>query len=300
MGCLRGTVRATCARQSLIAIAVSRFPSRSGLNRAKRGVSPRGRQLGTINSRKVWVVVAKFDRSHVSPFCHSEIQLPTPTVGSPRGNNLSSSTVTAEKLAWATELRGCITTSHPGAISRRCSLNISRRRRRIRLRSTAFPTAFFTLHPNRLNSRRLGRRKTVNSRLDLRRPSLYTASYSARCRRRQVRGKLSDRGSDAREAMAPFLPALRKDFSSALTLHACAKAVFFVTAAHMRLVRPFRQRCFSSVIPDSIRCRERPRLRLSSKTFDPHVLCVRNQTREMPQEKLDSRLRVRKQISRVN
>jgi hypothetical protein len=138
--------------------------------------------------------------------------------------------------------------SHPGATSCRCSLRISRRRRRIRLRLTAFPSAFLTLHPNRLSSKPLGRRKTVNWLVDRRRPSRYTASYSARCTRRQPRGNPSRGWSSARKAMAPFLAALRKDLPSTGTLHACAKTVFLMAAAHMRLIRPFRQRCFSSAM----------------------------------------------------
>jgi hypothetical protein len=167
---------------------------------------------------------------------------------SARGSSFKSSSFSAKNSAVAAELRGCITMSHPWAISPRCNLRISRRRRRIRLRQTAFPSAFLMLHPNRLTSRPLGRRKTVSSRLVRRRPSLYTASYSVRCTSRQARGKLSRSASDAREAMTPFLAALRKDLPSTLALHAFAKAVFLVTATHMRLIRPLGQRCFSSVL----------------------------------------------------
>lgn len=173
----------------------------------------------------------------------------------------------------ATELRGCMTISHPGAISCRCSLIISRMRRRIRFRRTAFPNAFLTLHPNRLISSPLGRRKTVNSRPARRRPSRYTASYSSRRKRRQARGKSSRGESDARETMAPFLAALRKDFSSPGALHACAKAVLFMTASHMWLIRPLRQRCFSSAILASLRGREGTR----SPSF------VRKETPGLPQ-----------------
>jgi|HubBroStandDraft_1064217.scaffolds.fasta_scaffold03658_6 hypothetical protein len=167
---------------------------------------------------------------------------------SARGSSFKSSSFSAKNSAVAAELRGCMTMSHPWAISPRCNLRISRRRRRIRLRQTAFPSAFLMLHPNRLTSRPLGRRKTVSSRLVRRRPSLYTASYSVRCTSRQARGRLSRAASDAREAMTPFLAALRKDLPSTLALHAFAKAVFLVTATHMRLIRPLRQRCFSSVL----------------------------------------------------
>jgi hypothetical protein len=132
--------------------------------------------------------------------------------------------------------------SHPGAISCRCNLTISRRRRRIRLRRTALPSAFFMLQPNRLPSRPLGRRNSVNSRLLRRRPSRYTASYSARRIKRNARGKPSRRASDAREAVAPFFAASCKDFPSTLRFHALTKAMFLMTPPHMRLKCPFRQR----------------------------------------------------------
>ena len=138
--------------------------------------------------------------------------------------------------------------SHPGAISCRCNLRISRSRRRMRLRWTAPPSAFLMLQPNRLISRPLGRRNIVNSRLVRRRPSRYTASYSERRTSRQFRGRSSRGLSDARETVAPLLAALGQNFPSTLTLHALAKAVLLVTAAHMRLKRAFRQRSFTSAL----------------------------------------------------
>jgi hypothetical protein len=110
----------------------------------------------------------------------------------------------------------------------------------MRLRRTAPPSAFLMLQPKRLRARLLGRRKTVNSRLDRRRPSRYTASYSARRTRRQARGKSSGGASDARETVASLPAALRKDFSSTLTLHPRPEAVLFVAGAHMGLKRAFR------------------------------------------------------------
>jgi hypothetical protein len=136
--------------------------------------------------------------------------------------------------------------SHPGEISCRCNRTISRILRRMRLRFTAFPSAFLMLQPNRLASRPFERRKTANSRLDRRRPSRYTASNSDRRTRRQARGNSFPGGSDARETVAPFSAACRKYFSSTLALHPCAEAVFFMTAAHMWLISAFRQRSFSS------------------------------------------------------
>ena len=136
--------------------------------------------------------------------------------------------------------------SHPGAISSRCNRTISRIRRRIRLRRTAPPSALLMLQPKRLTPRPLPRKKTVNSRLARRRPSRYTASYSARRTKRHSRGHSNGDTSDAREALAPLFSALCKDFSSAWTLHARAESVLLVAGAHMRLIRAFRHRIFSS------------------------------------------------------
>jgi len=123
---------------------------------------------------------------------------------------------------------------------------ISRILRRMRLRFTALPSAFLMLQPNRLSSRPLARRKTANSRLVLRRPSRYTASYSDRRTRRAARGKSCRGVSDARETVAPLLAACRKYFPSTLALHSCAEPVLLMTAPHMRLKSAFRQRSFSS------------------------------------------------------
>ena len=112
----------------------------------------------------------------------------------------------------------------------------------MRFRRTAPPKVFLMLHPNRLRSRSLGRRKTANSRPGFRRPSRYTASYSARRTNRHARGKPNRGRSDACETVTPFLAALRKHFLTALAFHALAEAMFFVTAAHMGLKCTFRQR----------------------------------------------------------
>jgi hypothetical protein len=123
----------------------------------------------------------------------------------------------------------------------------------MRLRRTAVPSAFLMLQPNRLTSSPLERRNMVNSRLVRLRPSRYTASYSARCKMRLARGRSSLGASDSREAVASFFAALRKNLSPALALHACAKSVLLMTAAHMGLKRTFRQRSLSSL------CITRPR-----------------------------------------
>ena len=136
--------------------------------------------------------------------------------------------------------------SHPGEISCRCSRTISRIRRRMRLRFTALPSAFLMLHPNRLSSRPLARRKTANSRLVRRRPSRYTASYSDRRTRRAVRGNSCRGVSDARKTVAPLLAACRKYLPSTLALHSSAKSMLLMAAPHVRLKSAFRQRSLSS------------------------------------------------------
>jgi hypothetical protein len=156
--------------------------------------------------------------------------------------SFTNSCASAGNSAVATVVRGCTTMSHPEAISGRCNRNISRRRRRIRLRRTAFPSVFLMLQPNRLTSSPLGRINRVNSRLLRRRPSRYTASYSARRTSRVSRGRSSRGGSDAREGVAPFFAACGKDFSSTLSFHAFAESMFFVAAPHVRLISAFRQR----------------------------------------------------------
>ncbi len=66
-----------------------------------------------------------------------------------------------------------------------------------------------------------------------------------RIRLRTTRGNFSrgpEERLDGREAMASLLAARRKDSASTLGLHACAKAVGLVTAAHIGLKGAFRQR----------------------------------------------------------
>ena len=95
----------------------------------------------------------------------------------------------------------------------------------------------------------IGPNESVISRLDRRRPSRYTASYSARCTKRQVRGNASFGRSDAREAVASLFAALRKDFSSTLALHACAEPVLLVTARAHAAETYVLATIFSSILP---------------------------------------------------
>jgi len=73
----------------------------------------------------------------------------------------NKSAVSTAKGARATELFGCMTMSHPAGVSKRWPRTISRTRRRIRLRTTALPSSFLMLNPNRLWGCSLARKKTV-------------------------------------------------------------------------------------------------------------------------------------------
>jgi hypothetical protein len=151
----------------------------------------------------------------------------------------SNSSERSEKLACAEGPRGCMTMSHPEAISWRCWRRISRMRRRMRLRTTAPPRALRTLMPNRLRSSPLGRKKTTNGGQARRWPWRCTASNSERCSRRPSRRQRFR--LDAGEGVAPFCAASCKDFPSACGFHARAEAVFFVAAPHVGLKGAFRQ-----------------------------------------------------------
>ena len=83
----------------------------------------------------------------------------------------NKSAVRAANGARATELFGCMTMSHPAGISSRWQRTTSRRRRRIRLRTTAPPRAFLMLKPKRLWGSSLARKKTVKWELERRFPA---------------------------------------------------------------------------------------------------------------------------------
>jgi len=83
----------------------------------------------------------------------------------------NKSAVSAANGARATELFGCITMSHPAGISNRWQRTTSRKRRRIRLRTTAPPRAFLMLKPKRLCGSSLARKKTVKWELERRFPA---------------------------------------------------------------------------------------------------------------------------------
>ena len=171
-----------------------------------------------------------------------------------RGSSPSSSASSFVNFIVATERLGCMAMSHPGAISSRCNRRISRMRLRIRFRTTALPSAFFTLMPKRSRGNPFARKKIRNVAFERRRPWRYTASYSERRTSRHSRGKFrlpsavaptDFSHSDAREAVAPFFAASREDFFPARTLHSRAEPVLFVPPPNMRLKRAFYQAIFS-------------------------------------------------------
>jgi hypothetical protein len=125
--------------------------------------------------------------------------------------------------------------SHPAGISMRWQRTISRIRRRMRLRTTAPPSAFLMLKPKRLTGNWLARKKTVKWELDRRFPARYTASKSPRRTSRASRGNSRRPGLDGREAMASLLAACRQYFAAAYGLHARAESVRFRAASFPRL-----------------------------------------------------------------
>ena len=149
------------------------------------------------------------------------------------------SSVSAANGAFATVLFGCMTMSHPVAISWRRHRTISRNRRRIRLRTTAPPNAFLMLKPNRFRASSLARTKTVKWLVDKRFPARYTRSKSPRRTRRASRGNVrpfaGSPPSLGREAMTSLLAACRKHFAAALGLHADSKPMCLRAAAFPRL-----------------------------------------------------------------
>ncbi len=148
----------------------------------------------------------------------------------------SRSAASAANSAPATVLFGCMTMSHPAGISGRWLRTISRIRRRIRLRTTAPPSAFLMLKPKRLWGNWLARKKTVKWELERRFPARYTASKSPRRTSRASRGNSRRPESLGREAMASLLAARRQDLAAALRLHAHAEAVRLGAAAFARLI----------------------------------------------------------------
>jgi hypothetical protein len=125
-------------------------------------------------------------------------------------------------------------------------------RRRIRLRTTAPPSAFLTLMPNRLAGRPLARKKTTKRAEDFRPPLRYTASNSERRTRRAALEKSCGAPSEVlngREAMTTLLTARCQNFAPPFGLHSSAEAMGLMAPAHFGLKRAFGQRCSSKQAP---------------------------------------------------
>ena len=182
-----------------------------------------------------------------------------------RGSKASNSVSSFENSSVSTDRLGCITTSHPGRISSRCNRKTSRMRLRIRLRTTALPSAFLHAHSEAVALEPVRPQKNQKRlALDRRRPSRYTASNSDRRTSRHSRGKfffartfapasaacswrLSASGgpSDPREVVASLFAASRTDFFSTFGLHSRAEPMLLVPPPDMRLKRTLYQRIFS-------------------------------------------------------
>src|SRR6266481_3053248 len=152
------------------------------------------------------------------------------------GMRRSKSAVSDANSAFATLLFGCMTMSHPAGISRRWQRTISRTRRRMRLRSTAPPSAFLMLNPKRLCGNWFARKKTVKWELERRFPARYTASNSPRRTSRASRGKLNAPALFGSEPMAALLTACRKHLAASGGLHARSETVRLGAPALSRLI----------------------------------------------------------------
>src|SRR5262249_55168344 len=132
-----------------------------------------------------------------------------------------------------------MTMSHPGEISCRWQRTISRKRRRMRLRTTAPPNAFLMLNPKRQFGWPLARTKTVKWELERRLPARYTSSNSlfrtSRASRGNVRPAVGPSPLLGREPMAALLAARRQHLAAAFGLHAHAKPVCLGAAPSPRL-----------------------------------------------------------------
>ena len=114
----------------------------------------------------------------------------------------------------------------------------------MRLRTTAPPSAFLMLKPNRLNGSSLARRKTVKWELERRFPARYTASNSLRRTSRTSRGnfRLGRLGGAAGpsallgcKTMTALLAARCKHSAATFGLHARTKPVCLGAPALPRL-----------------------------------------------------------------
>src|SRR5216684_1727383 len=152
------------------------------------------------------------------------------------GMRRNNSALNAANSAFATLLFGCMTMSHPAGISRRWQRTISRTRRRMRLRTTAPPSAFLMLNPKRLCGSWFARRKTVKWEFERRFPARYTASNSPRRTSRASRGKSMRPALFGSEPMTALLAARRKHPAASGGLHARTESVRLGAPALARLI----------------------------------------------------------------
>jgi hypothetical protein len=167
----------------------------------------------------------------------------------------------ASKGAAAALGRGLITISHWGPAAERASRTASRTRRRMRLRTTAFPIARGTVKPIRGPGGRSGsvfsRQKAANRGPVNRRPPSYTRRKSAR---RKIRKDLGNERSGTKNSglmldelgvanialvadgqlPAALGAAAREDGAAVDRIHARAKPVSFGPFAIIRLKSTFR------------------------------------------------------------
>ena len=106
----------------------------------------------------------------------------------------------------------------------------------MRLRTTAPPSAFLMLNPNRVSGSWFARKKTVKWEFDRRLPVRYTASNSPRRTNRAVRGNSRPSGLLRREPMASLLAASRQNLAASYGLHAYAKSVCLGAPPFPRLI----------------------------------------------------------------
>jgi hypothetical protein len=106
----------------------------------------------------------------------------------------------------------------------------------MRLRTTAPPSAFLMLNPNRVSGSWFARKKTVKWEFERRLPVRYTASNSPRRTNRAVRGNSRPSGLLRGEPMASLLAASRQNLAASYGLHAYAKSVCLGAPPFPRLI----------------------------------------------------------------
>jgi hypothetical protein len=156
----------------------------------------------------------------------------------------------------------------------------------MRLRTTAPPSAFLMLNPNRLCGNWFARKKTVKWEFERRLPVRYTASNSPRRTNRAARGNFRSSGSLGCKPMASLLTSRRQHLAASNGLHAYAKSVRLGPPPFSRLICSLWQNNPPLVpIPDyvprashvSVNCfgqlfrstRQRPTASCRGRSFDP-------------------------------